>query len=92
MTVVRMRKRTKDYFGIKRDILKVEGTEFDVLAHGKSEGLEGNIMTHCLQVQVSGNVNATETEFRRLGFRGEENNKEVSVALCHLFPLSHFLA
>lgn len=37
------RKRTKDYLGIMRDILKVEGTEFDVLAHGKSEGQEENI-------------------------------------------------
>lgn len=37
------RKRTKGYLGIKRDILKVKGTEFDVLVHGKSDGQEENI-------------------------------------------------
>lgn len=29
--------------------------------------------------------------YRRLGFRGKENEKRVRVALCHLFLLSHFL-
>lgn len=36
-------KRTKDYLGIKRDILKVKGTDFNVWTHGKIEGQEGNI-------------------------------------------------
>lgn len=64
--VLWMRKGTKDYLGIKRDILKVEGKEFDVLAHGKSEGLEGNIMMHCLQIQMFGNVNTTYKQRNRI--------------------------
>lgn len=45
---------------------KGRGDRFNVLACGKSEGLEGNIVIHFLQVQVFGNVNATYKQRKNL--------------------------